>query len=107
MPSGVGAFLRPSHGTLTGVDLETQLATALAALLVALVGFIRPVLAAVRRALVRRIDAAWPDDSADYETKVRRTVTRVRGVWWGSRGGIEREVRRARPSLPPREPADD
>ncbi len=46
----------------------------------AVVGFFKPILAALQAALVRRIDRAWAecDEDDNVEERVRRTAERVR-----------------------------
>ncbi len=67
---------------------------AVAAGVAAVVAFFKPVARAVQRALVRRIDQAWPDDEDDHETAVQRTADAVSARSLLPRGVVEAQVRK-------------
>ena len=51
-------------------------ASALGAFAAAAVAFFKPVMRALQRALVRRIDQAWPDNGG-HEERIRKTIDTV------------------------------
>ena len=81
------------------------IASAVAGALTATVAFIRPIAKALQRALIRRIDQAWPDDedcdNVSHEEKIRRTVEAVNAQTLIPRGTIERTVRSYKTNPPP------
>jgi hypothetical protein len=79
------------------------IASAVSGAVVAFVAFIKPIAKALRRALIRRIDQAWPDDcdNVTYEEKIRRTVEAVNAQTLIPRGTIERTVREHKTNPPP------
>lgn len=65
----------------------------------AVVAFFKPVMRAAQRALVRRIEQAWPEDGGDEE-RVRKTVDRVNSQTLMPRTFVESAVRKHK-SIPP------
>jgi hypothetical protein len=72
------------------------IASAIGAIVAAFVAFVKPIAKALQRALIRRIDRAWPDDCehVTHEEKIRRTVEAVNAQTLIPRGAIERTVRK-------------
>lgn len=69
------------------------------ALAVIAIAFIKPIANAAQRAIVRRIDRAWPDKGS-HEERVRKTVDALSSAVPVPRAMVERAVRRQK-STPP------
>lgn len=81
------------------------LSTSIAGVLLAVIAFFKPIAAALQRALIRRIDQAWPNDDSEYESKVRRTVEAVsNSLRPVPRSTVEKAVRRHKSNPPPDKP---
>ncbi len=65
----------------------------------AVVAFFKPVMRALQRALVRRIEQAWPEDGGDEE-RVRKTVDKIQSQTLMPRTFVESAVRKHK-SIPP------
>lgn len=84
------------------LELVTQnplTSSAIGAGLAAVVAFFKPIMRALQRALVRRIQQAWPEDGGDEE-RVRKTVDAVNSQTIFPRGMVETAVRKHK-SIPP------
>lgn len=72
-----------------------------AALLAVAIAFIKPIANALQRALVRRIDKAWPDNGS-HEERVRKTVDALSStIVPVPRAIVEHAVRKQKSTPPP------
>ncbi len=77
---------------------DNSIAAVVVALLLA---FIKPVLWALQRALIRRIDQAWPDEG-EHEDRVKLTVDTVNESTIWPRSTVENLVRKHKSISPPK-----
>lgn len=75
--------------------------SAVGAVVAAFVAFVKPIARALQRALIRRIDQAWPIGDLPHEKKVAITVDRVNAQTLIPRGTIEKTVRKHKSNPPP------
>jgi hypothetical protein len=74
---------------------------------IAVARFFRPLLEAIRRAWIRRIDQAWPNEGG-HEERVRKAVeTLSTSPIHMPRSMIEREVRKHKTTPPPAPPGGE
>lgn len=83
------------------VTENPAVSAAIAGAIVSIVAFFKPIMAALQRALIRRIDQAWPDSTIDYEEKVKRTVDVVSKGLPVSKKYVEGEIRKHKSNPPP------
>lgn len=82
-----------------------SISTVIATALVAVIAFFKPIAAAIQKALIRRIDQAWPNDDSEYESKVQHTVDAVsQSLRPVPRSTVERAVRKHKSNPPPGKP---
>lgn len=80
------------------------LSAAFSGALVTVAAFFKPIAVALQRALIRRIDQAWPDDCTvlSHEEKVKRTLDIVNsGTPYATRSMIEKVIRKHKSNPPP------